>query len=295
MIPSLLLLVVQLHSIAPASPPKNTDVMAELRAMAGGEITIPNDIAKAIQVFQQVQEEFTTEKQQLSTSTNPQTMQFWSALQAIRRKENSGKFLRSMQTAGHSIQKYKDTNYGYGIVFYPGFQQLIRAIFAQRPSPLNILVFGSNVGTEVLYLYHLFRKDVKSIVGIEILATLNKFAQDNAISNGFDQTVLHFHCYDALQTDATLLQNSDLIWIDNQVWDLTLNIQIISMLQKASLKKNAIVVDFASAKNSHLHQTFLQESLSSSLFREMNFREWRVPTSWAGNDPGAEVRVYQVL
>ena len=98
MIPSLLLLLVHLHSIAPASPPKNTDVMAELRAMAGGEITIPNDIAKkAIQVFQQVQEEFTTEKQQLSTSTNPQTMQFWSALQAIRRKENSGKFLRSMQ------------------------------------------------------------------------------------------------------------------------------------------------------------------------------------------------------
>ena len=294
---STLLLLLQLHTTAPTTPPttppNTADLMAELRAMGGGAINNLEDITEAIQVFQQVQDEFTIEKQQLDTSTDPKTLKFWSALQAIRTKENSMAFLRSMQkNAMEFVKEYHGSNFGYGIVFYTGFETLIRAVYAatQRPPPLNIIVFGSNLGTEVLYLYQLYGHVAQSIVGVEILTQLSSFAHGNADLHGFPP-VLQFHCHDALHTDKALLQNSDLIWIDNQVWDVALNIKMVSMLQQAPLKKHALIVDFASFKQAHIHQKFLQ----ASLFEEVTSNEWRLPTSWAGNNPGAGVRVYQVL
>ena len=232
---STLLLLLQLHTTAPTTPPttppNTADLMAELRAMGGGAINNLEDITEAIQVFQQVQDEFTIEKQQLDTSTDPKTLKFWSALQAIRTKENSMAFLRSMQkNAMEFVKEYHGSNFGYGIVFYTGFETLIRAVYAatQRPPPLNIIVFGSNLGTEVLYLYQLYGHVAQSIVGVEILTQLSSFAHGNADLHGFPP-VLQFHCHDALHTDKALLQNSDLIWIDNQVWDVALNIKMVSM------------------------------------------------------------------
>ena len=75
---STLLLLLQLPTTAPTTPPttppNTADLMAELRAMGGGAINNLEDITEAIQVFQQAQDEFTIEKQQLSISTDPKTL-----------------------------------------------------------------------------------------------------------------------------------------------------------------------------------------------------------------------------
>ena len=91
--------------------------------------------------------------------------------------------------------KYTRTNYGYGIVFFPEFQSTILHMYRMRRRPRNILVLGSNLGTEALYLSHIFGSNT-TVVGIEILSTLVQFSKENAAKHGFNQQV-EFHCMDA--------------------------------------------------------------------------------------------------
>ena len=200
-------------------------------------------------------------------------------------------------TTACSRPKYTRTNYGYGIVFFPEFQSTILHMYRMRKRPRNILVLGSNLGTEALYLSHIFGSNT-TVVGIEILSTLFQFSKENAAKHGFHQQV-EFHCMDALDVDTRMLARSDLILIDNQVWDLTLSLEIVSMLRrKNKMKKGTIVVDFASAtkrevKHAMLISSSVDLTLSTHLLSPFVMVEetFHVATSWLVK-PGARMNAY---
>ena len=286
------------------------------------DTTTSIDVSEAMRVFENVQMAFKSERAMLENHSSTHVQQFWSALSAIRKKEGSMKFLRQMMEEGSFLcasaintntsittstiastttacarPKYTRTNYGYGIVFFPEFQSTILHMYRMRRRPRNILVLGSNLGTEALYLSHIFGSNT-TVVGIEILSTLVQFSKENAAKHGFNQQV-EFHCMDALDVDARMLARSDLILIDNQVWDLTLSLEIVSMLRrKNKMKKGTIVIDFASATKREVKNAMLISSsedftlstplLSPFVMVEENFH---VATSWLVK-PGARMNAY---
>ena len=282
------------------------------------DTTTSIDVSEAMRVFENVQMAFKSERAMLENHSSPNVQQFWSALSAIRKKEGSMKFLRHMMEEGSflcasaintsttssttsttacSRPKYTRTNYGYGIVFFPEFQSTILHMYRMRKRPRNILVLGSNLGTEALYLSHIFGSNT-TVVGIEILSTLFQFSKENAAKHGFHQQV-EFHCMDALDVDTRMLARSDLILIDNQVWDLTLSLEIVSMLRrKNKMKKGTIVVDFASATKREVKHAMLISSsedltLSTHLLSPFVMVEetFHVATSWLVK-PGARMNAY---
>ena len=62
------------------------------------------------------------------------------------------------------------------------------------------------------------------MTGVEILCDLVEFSRENVATDLFNKSYPHdrieFVCGDALDADVTMLENADMIWIDNQVWDL---------------------------------------------------------------------------
>ena len=125
---------------------------------------------------------------------------------------------------------YTMANYGYGMVFYTSFRGFVEECLNlnELTSAKRVVVLGSNLGTEALFFLHLFGGDKEKagvyVTGVEILCDLVEFSRENVATDLFNKSYPHdrieFVCGDALDADVTMLENADMIWIDNQVWDL---------------------------------------------------------------------------
>lgn len=287
-----------------------------------------DEASEALRVFQQVQEEMAREKIDLSGVNDGSV---WGALSSIRKQENSMRFLRSMRDQAASLASpYSASNYGYGMVFFAGFRKLWEELFAVTAAaaipPRRVLVLGSNLGTEALFFLHLFGRrdggdDVTSrrrggvhVTGVEILCDLVKFARENLREHGFHESSPHrgedndddridFVCGDALDVAPAMLADADIVWIDNQVWDLPLAVDVAEMLQSARMKSGALVVDFASASRRGVLAAYVGEAGGTKKFEEVGQSSssddagrsqglFRLATSWAGSRPGAPVRAF---
>ena len=293
----------------------------------GGRLGI-DETSEALRVFQQVQEELAREEIDLSGADDRFV---WGAVSSIRTHENSMRFLGRMRDEAAALAApYLMSNYGYGMVFFAGFRDLCAELFAPaataaappgppgpppRPPPRRVLVLGSNLGTEALFFMHLFggRQHGLYVTGVVILCDLVAFARENVREHGFNESYPHdddrldFVCGDALDVDAAMLADADVVWIDNQVWDLPLAVGVAEMLRRAEMKTGAMVVDFASAAQRGVAAAYAGEvggERGGAVFEERRRSEsskdasrrsselFRLATSWAGSRPGAPVRVF---
>ena len=288
-----------------------------------------DEASDALRVFQQVQEELAREKSDLS-GVNDQFI--WGAISSIRTHENSMRFLDRLQDEAQTLKApYLRSNYGYGMVFFSGFRKFCNDIFASSagvaagtllPPPRRVLVLGSNLGTEALFFMHVFGGRASGsgdgakikprgglhVTGVEILCDLVAFARDNVREHGFNESHRHdedrldFVCGDALDVDGAILAEADVVWIDNQVWDLPLSVGVAEMLRGAEMKPGAVVVDFASAARRGVAAVYVGEG-GRGVFEERQRSKssgddsrgpelFRLATSWAGTRPGTPVRVF---
>ena len=140
------------------------------------------------------------------------------------------------------------------------------------------------------------------------------FARENLREHGFHESSPHhgddndddridFVCGDALDVAPAMLADADIVWIDNQVWDLPLAVDVAEMLQSARMKSGALVVDFASASRRGVLAAYVGEAGDAKKFEEVGRSSssddagcsqglFRLATSWAGSRPGAPVRAF---